>query len=480
MTTARSVGPPRPPPEVRPGYREALASLYARRRFGLRPGVEIERALLAELGHPERDLPAIHVTGSKGKGSVATMAAAILTAQGKRTGLFTSPHLASYRERARVDGREVSARDVVEGVTRVEEVAGRLRRAGTIDRDPTFFEVTTAIALDWFARRGVDAAVVEVGIGGRLDATNVLASRVGVITTVELEHTDILGPTVAAIATEKAGIFHAGMRGVLGDLPADAASAAARVAGREGVGLWSLGRELHAHRTELGPDGQTLVVRGPGFDLDRLHIPLLGSFQVGNVALAVAGAARFLAAGGEELDPEAVRRGLARVRIPGRFQRIARDPELLYDVAHTPDSARAVAVSVAEVAPLADPSASAIVFGCLGGKDVGGILDALAPIARTVVVVPVRSERSMPLGEIRAAAGGRFARVVVAPSAGDGVRLARAATGPDGVTLVTGSDYLIGELLRGPEATDEPDLSDPGRGPPPDRGELPRPNPSSP
>ncbi len=451
-------------------YRSALAALFARRRFGLRPGIEVESALLAELGHPERGLAAIHVTGSKGKGSVATMAAAILTAHGRRTGLFTSPHLASYRERIRLDGSEIGPAAVVEGIRRVEAAATRLRQAGTVDREPTFFEVTTALGLDWFARQGATAAVVEVGIGGRLDATNVLDAKVGVVTTIELEHTEILGPTLAAIATEKAGIFHPGMRAIVGSLPDEALAVVARTTDRLGLPLWRLGQELDSARTGLAPDGQTIDVRGPGFELRGLFVPLLGAFQVGNVALAVGAAARFLDAVGERLDPVAVHRALATVRVPGRLQRVERDPELLYDVAHTPQSARAVAVGVAEIAPLADPSSSAIVFGCLAGKDVVGMLDALAPIATTIVVVPVRSERSMPTTALRAAAAGRFPRVVVAPDAGAGLRLARAATGPDGVTLVVGSDYLVGELLRGPEAADEPDLSDPGHGPPPAAG----------
>ncbi len=466
-TTAKSAGVRGPAGAS--AYREALEALFARRRFGLRPGVEVEAALLAELGHPERNLPAIHVTGSKGKGSVATMAAAILSAHGRRTGLFTSPHLASYRERIRLDGREIAPQDVVAGIRRVEAAAERLRRSGAIDREATFFEVTTALGLDWFAREGATAAVVEVGIGGRLDATNVLDAKVGVVTTVELEHTDILGPTVGAIATEKSGIFHPGMRALAGTLPEEAATVVARTADRLGLPLWRLGHELNAERTALGPDGQTIDVQGPGLELESLTVPLLGAFQVGNVALAVGAAARFLDAVGERLDPEATRRALASVRIPGRLQRIARDPELLYDVAHTPQSARAVATSVAEIAPLADPASSAVLFGCLAGKDVAGILDALAPIATTIVVVPVRSERSMSTGDLRAAAAGRFARIVVAPDAGAGLRLARAATGPDGLTLVVGSDYLVGELLRGGDATDEPDLSDPGRGPPPPR-----------
>ncbi|MGB6442756.1 MAG: Mur ligase family protein, partial [Thermoplasmata archaeon] len=221
-------------------YRSTLDALYRRRRFGLEPGLEVISALLGALDHPEQKFPSIHVTGSKGKGSVSTMAQAILTSHGVRTGLYTSPHLESYRERVRVDGVPISPDEVVAGIARVEAAAEALERSGAIDRAPTFFEVTTALAFDRFARAGVAAAVVEVGIGGRLDATNVLASRVGVITTVELEHTDILGDTLTAIATEKSGIFRTGMTGVVGELPAEARRVVDSEAKRLGVRLWHL------------------------------------------------------------------------------------------------------------------------------------------------------------------------------------------------------------------------------------------------
>jgi dihydrofolate synthase / folylpolyglutamate synthase len=395
------------------------------------------------------------------------MAAAILHAHGRRTGLFTSPHLASYRERMRVDGSRIDVASVVAGVERVEAAASSLERTGRIDRSPTFFEITTAVAFDWFARRKVDAAVVEVGIGGRLDATNVLDTRVGVLTTIELEHTELLGPTVEAIAAEKSGILRPGSCGILGELPAGAEAVVRREADRRGVALWQLGREVTVGDREISEGGQTFSVRVPGCSVPRVELPLLGRFQVGNAALAVAAAVRFLDATGGRADPRAVARGLKGVRWPGRLERIARRPELYYDVAHTPESARAVAESLAEISPLADPGESAIVFGSLRGKDVPRILDALAPLARTLVVVPVRSERAVPTGDLRADAIGRFPRVVVAPRVADGVALARAATGPDGFTLVIGSDYLVGELLRGPAESDEPDLSDPGHGPPP-------------
>jgi dihydrofolate synthase/folylpolyglutamate synthase len=443
-------------------YRAALEALFRRRRFGIRPGLETVRELLSSLGNPERRFPSVHVTGSKGKGSTAVMIQSILTAHGLRTGLFTSPHLVSYRERARVDGRMIPRSAVVDGLQRIEAAAHDLGAAGRIDRDPTFFEATTALAFDWFAHEQVDAAVVEVGIGGRLDSTNVLDSRVGVITTIELEHTDLLGPDLPSIAREKAGIFHAGMTAVIGELPPEAGAVVEAAAGQLGVPLWHSEKEVRAEGRTLSAEGQSFSVRVPGRTFSGLSVPLLGRFQPTNAALAVAAVVRFAAAKGLTLENEKVAAGLARVRWPGRLDRVAKRPELFYDVAHTPESAVALAQSLAEISPMADPEESAIVFGCLREKDAGRILDALSPVARTLVVVPVRSDRSARPVDLRVAAAGRFPRIVEARSAAEGLAVARAGTGPDGFTLVVGSDYLIGELLRGTEESDEPDLSDPG------------------
>ena len=455
-------------PVGREEYRATLDGLYRRRRFGLRPGLEVIRALLERLDHPERRYPAIHITGSKGKGSVAAMAQSILTAHGVRTGLFTSPHLESYRERMRIDGTMIDPDEVVRGFARVDAAARSLESNGAIPHPPTFFEATTALALDWFARAAVDAAVVEVGIGGRLDATNVLDARVGVITTIELEHTEVLGSTLGAIAHEKSGILHPGMTGVIGELPAEARAVVEAEARERGIPLWHLGSEVTVGGREISEHGQRLDVHVPGQAFEALSLPLHGRFQPGNAALAVAAVVRFATATGRGVQPEAVRAGLARVVWPGRLERVARRPELIYDVAHTPESARLVAQSLGELFPLADPSASAIVFGSLQGKSVARIFDALAPLARTIVLVPVLSERTMPVAELRAHAVGRFSRIVLARNANEGLRLGRAATTAEGFTLVVGSDYLVGELVRTAHGgNDEPDLSDPGRGEPP-------------
>ncbi len=323
------------------------------------------------------------------------------------------------------------------------------------------------MAFGWFRREGVDTFVVEVGIGGRWDATNLLSSRVGVVTTLELEHVQILGRTLAAIAGEKAGIFHAGMHGVLGELPDEGRAVLDATAGSFGVPLWHLGEEIRVADRHWTRVGQEFTVRWPGTPAFPMRLRLEGDFQPRNAALALAASYRFLEMGSEgpAWNAPRARSALAHLKIPGRMERVARDPPTYFDVAHTPESARAVVRSLAEVLPFTDPAASAVLFGCLRDKPVAEILDALGPLARTIVLVPVRSERGVAPSELAAIAMPRFSRVVVAPSARDGYRWARAATGEGGLLLAVGSDYLIGELERERTgaSSDEPDLSDPGR-----------------
>jgi dihydrofolate synthase / folylpolyglutamate synthase len=455
-----------PSPTVTDGaYRSTLDRLFRRRRFGIRPGLEVVRALLRAIDDPQRSFKAIHVAGSKGKGSVAAMAAAILTAAGRRTGLFTSPHLQSYRERIQVDRTLIPRAAVTRGVARVEAAAQRLEADGTIDRSPTFFEVTTALAFDYFREAAVDAAVVEVGIGGRLDSTNVIDAPVGVITTIELEHTELLGPTLTHIAHQKAGILHRGMRAVVGEARPEARLEIERVAATEGVPLWQLGAAVRVEERTISPKGQRLTVHTPIRTVKRLDLPLFGTFQPANAALAVAATELFAATVGFELPESAIRTGLARTRWRARVEPLGRRPTLYLDVAHTPDSAVALAQSLAEVSPFESPEDNVVLFGCLADKRPTPIFEALEPLAHTIVLVPVRSERSAAVEDLRRAAVGRFRRIVLAPDAATGLQLARAATAPGGFTVVTGSDYLAGEVLTALEGgpDDEPDLSDPGR-----------------
>ena len=449
-------------------YRESLAHLYQLRRFGAQPGLEVMQGLLEALDHPERRFPAVHVAGSKGKGSVSALTAGILTASGLRTGLFTSPHLQSYRERIQIDRQPIDPGAVVHGIDRIRSLAVSLAGAGRIPRPPTFFEVTTALAFEWFAHEHVDAAVIEVGLGGRLDATNVLGAKVGVITTIELEHTEVLGPTLTHVAREKAGILHPGMRLVVGETKEEPLREIVRAADSVGVPVWRLDREVRIGNRVLSAHGQKMDIVTPHRELPVVDIPLLGNFQARNAALAVAAADLFTQTLDRSLSEEEVRKGLRAIEWRGRLELAGQRPPLFLDVAHTPESARAVAQSLVELFPFSEPDANGVLFGCLQGKRFDEIFEPLSLLAHTIVLAPIRSDRSADVEELRRAARTRFPRVVVARSASEGLHLARVATRADGYTVALGSDYLVGELLNAMEGTpaDEPDLSDPAmRGP---------------
>ena len=309
-------------------YAEALARLLALRggeHAGMRPGLARIRTLLEALGNPEARYTLVQVGGTNGKGSAAAMLAAILRAAGRRVGLYTSPHLVSFRERIRVDGEAIAEDDVADGFDAIATLVARL--------DATMFEATTALALDHFAREAVDVAVLEVGLGGRLDATTVGVPAVTVISRIDLDHQAVLGSTLDAIAREKAAIIRAGVAVAAAQAPEAAAVLAARAA-ETGVPLLMEGRELSVRVTARDLDGQTLDLAGPGWRLDAARIALLGTFQPSNALLAAA-AARAL---GVALP--AVRAGLASARWPGRFE-VLRDGDrhVVLDGAHNPRAA---------------------------------------------------------------------------------------------------------------------------------------------
>jgi dihydrofolate synthase / folylpolyglutamate synthase len=462
--------PVSPTPNARapPGYTEALGRLYGRRRFGMRPGLDTIRALLKDLGDPQKSFSAIHVAGSKGKGSVALLTSKVLEVVQGPAGLYTSPHLASYRERIRVNGEPIDPADVVEGFKAVERAEAAMTLAHPELVRPTFFEFTTALAFLHFHRKGVRSAAIEVGMGGELDATNILKPPVGVISTIELEHTDVLGSTLTEIARAKSGILKSGMRAVVGETKAEPLAEIEHWADLRGVPLWRLGREIRVELRELTEAGQTLTIATPRGVRQGVKIPLQGTFQARNAALAVGALELWAESTGIPISDAALREGFAKAVWRGRLERIAGHPEILLDVAHTPESARALAESIGEISPFLDPAENVLVFGCLQGKLVRPMLESLSTLARTVVLAPIRSQRSLDTGALKREAFGLFPRVVVAPSVAEGLKMARAAARRDGFVLATGSDYLVGEVLNELEGrqVDEPDLSDPGIGGP--------------
>lgn len=401
------------------------------------------RALLHLLGDPERDLRIVHIAGSKGKGSTAAMLAAILRQAGYRTGLFTSPHLCRVEERFQVDGQPITPDELRAALRDVREATERQPLPGL-----TFFEVATAAGFLHFRRRRCEAVVLEVGLGGRFDSTNVCIPAVAIITSISFDHTQYLGDKLSQIAAEKAGIIKPGRPCVSGATAPEARPIIEQTCRRRGAPLRQLGVDF-AYRHEPGavrPDGTrrmrvrvtTAARRWP-----ELEVNLLGEHQAANAAVAVA-AVEVLRTDGWHLPDAAVAAGMAGVTWPARMEVVGRGPLVVLDCAHNVASARATADTLRESFP---PGRRLLVFASSGDKDVAGILQVLAPhFAAAWLTRYAQSSRAVPperLAELWRAAGG--CGTAVEPAA-EAWRLARAAAGPDDLVCVSGSVFLAGEL----------------------------------
>ena len=403
---------------------DAERHLLARERFGMRFGLDRMHRLMTVLELPRVPYPTVHVVGTNGKSSTTRMLAALLERHGLRTGCFTSPHLLSYRERIRIGERDIAPDRFGEAIARTVAAAELVDRAAAQPGDDvTQFEMLTACALVEFAQAGVDVAVLEAGLGGRYDATNIVDSRVAVLTNVGLEHTRYLGPTVRDIAIEKLDVVRPGATLVLG---AGTDPAAVEVA-----------------RATAAERGATLVVAQPG-----LAVPLHadGAYQHRNFAAAAAAAQAFL---GRELDGDAVADAAAAVSVPGRFEVHDGAPVVVFDGAHNDGGIEALAESLP--AFLAGRRL-VVVVSILDDKDAAGMLRRLLEHADTLVCAAISSPRALPAATLASLAGQLGGSAVTRPDPHAALELARELAGPDGVVLATGSIYLIAELLRPPGA----------------------------
>jgi len=417
---------------------ELRRRLYAARRGGVVLELDRVRALMAALGDPQRGYPVAHIGGTNGKGSTAVFVASIARAAGARVGLYTSPHLSRFAERFLVDGAEVDDDALLAAGADVE------RAVEAMTDTPTFFERVTAIALVLFARAGVDLAVLEVGLGGRLDATNVVCADVAAVTGVAIEHTDYLGSTLAEIAVEKAGIFKAGRRAVIGCSGEPEAVPLLRAA---------------AERAEVA--SVRVVGEGEVAALAGVPLGIAGAMQRCNAACAMAVIDELEAAGVLTAGAAARRDGLAAARLPGRFETVSTGPRVIVDGAHNPHAARALADTArAEGLPPV-----VLVLGLSRDKDAGAVAAALAPLARAAVATRARSDRAAAPSGVAAAlvAVRRDLPVESRETSPAAIDRARALAGPDGVVLVAGSLFLAGEAREhaGLAVADEDTLTDP-------------------
>ena len=415
---------------------EAERYLLSLELFGMRFGLERMRRLMTVLDSPHRRFQSIHVVGTNGKSSTTRMAAALLRRHGMRTGTYVSPHLTSFAERVEIDEQRISPERFAAAVQRASQAAALVDRTLGPDDRVTQFEALTAAAYWALARAGVEAAVVEAGLGGRYDATSVIDSRVQVLTNVGLEHTRWLGPTERHIAEEKLAVVKPGGTLVTGPLGAEAAAVAARVAAERGARLVRSGKEL-----ALTGD-QTLTVSTPGGRYTDLELRPLGRFQRANFAAAVAAVESFL---GRALEAEAVRRAASELNLPGRLEVVASEPLVVVDGAHNPSGARALAESLPSVVGERPVIA---VMSVLEDKDAAGILSELMPLCAGAVFTRSSRRGALPppvLESLWTQLGGSGAEIVADPARALEVARSRAADG--GAVLVTGSIYLLAELV---------------------------------
>jgi len=423
---------------------QALIRLYALRTHGIKPGLEPVRALLARLGDPQNTFAAIHVAGTNGKGSVCAMLDAILRAGGYRVGLYISPHLLQFNERIRIDGNMIEDADLAALFDKLEPAAAAVNQE--LGREVTFFEFATALAFEYFREKGVKIVILETGLGGRLDATNVVTPLVSVITRIGIDHTRYLGDTIEAIAAEKAGIIKAGRPVICGAMTDGARAVIRRVSMERQAPFTAAEEVVDVAVKSQGLDGLKMVVDSPGCDYGAMRLPLAGSFQVENVATAIATLETVAAISPIKVEPAAVRQGLAGVRWPGRMQIICDDPLTLLDGAHNPDAAAALVASLRKVVR---KRPVALVCGMCADKDARGFIAIAGAAAKVIWTVPLRTDRGLAPQDLAAIAGGPGRDIRIATAVSVAIDEAKAwAREHGGVVCIAGSLYLVGEVLE--------------------------------
>lgn len=415
-------------------YPAAIEYLYGLQKHGIKLGLETMRTVLGAIGRPERRLRMVHIGGTNGKGSTAAMVAAMLQASGMRVGLYTSPHLVEFRERIRVDGAMIPEDQLADLVELV-------RAAIPTALAPTFFEMTTAIALRYFAESRVDIAVLEVGLGGRFDATNVIEPMACGITTIALDHQEYLGRTEEAIAFEKAGIIKPTVPVVIGRMGPEAGAVMRRVAAERAAPFWRLGAEFFVE----GDDTQWFKYRGQTRVIEGLQCSLAGRHQLDNAACAIA----LLDASGKAgvaVDEAAVRKGLRSVAWEGRLELIEEDPHVLLDGAHNPAAAMVLARYLEEFLARHPDARIILVWGMMRDKVHREFIAPLLPLISEVVLTQAGLARSATVQELRQSLTEWRKPVFDAPQPVEALRTAKQRASARDLVCVAGSLMLLGDI----------------------------------
>jgi dihydrofolate synthase/folylpolyglutamate synthase len=421
-------------------YADAMNYLADLARFGFNFGLERVEELLNRLGNPHRYLKTVHIGGTNGKGSTAVMLASILLQAGYRVGVFTSPHLHSFTERYRINGMEITPGKMAELVGELRPYMETMVAQGF--EHPTQFEAATALAFLYFYREEVDILVLEVGLGGAIDSTNVVLPLVSVITNIGMDHMNYLGNTIAEIAGVKAGIIKPGIP-VVTAAEGEGLAVIEQACREKDARLVLVGRDVTwGHIANTG-GGQVFFIRGRQDTYRKLFLPLLGRHQQVNAVTAVAAAETLIEAGGA-VNPEAVRKGLAAVNWPGRLEIMCKDPVVIIDGAHNYDGARSLRRALKEYFP---DKKLVLMIGMLGDKDYAKVLSELAFNARVVVTKP-DNPRALNWQILASEAGRYSSEVYLVEDIGAAVAKALAVASPDDVVCITGSLYMIAEARK--------------------------------
>jgi len=412
-------------------YEDAVAYLFGLQKYGIKFGLSKTSNLLEAFGNPHLRQKYIHIAGTNGKGSVAAMIEAILMNSGLKVALYSSPHLVRFTERFRIDGKEIHPGQVA-------DLVRDLKRVVDPTQPPTFFEVTTAMALIYFAREKPDISIMEVGMGGRLDATNVIRPVASAITNISLEHQSFLGPSLTDIAGEKAGIIKPGIDLVTAATQSQVIKVFSETCKRRKAPFWRIGREIRYRR-----NGAKLNYYGLGRIERDLELGLVGKHQVRNAALALA-VVELLEKRGFTVSSGHIREGLKETRWPGRMQVVSQKPLIILDGAHNPDAMRILVNSMRDAFQW---KRLILVLGVMGDKDIPKIINRIVPIADYIIYTRPEYYRAAEPQVLMNEAGPFGKKGEVIPTIPEALNKAKDRSGPGDVILVTGSLFTVGEAI---------------------------------
>ncbi len=415
-------------------FQQSLDYLYGLQKFGIKFGLNCTENLLARVGNPHRKLRFIHIAGTNGKGSTAAILSRILLRHGIRVGLYTSPHLVRFTERFRINDEEVCAEKIL-------GVFEKIRATLDESQPPTFFEMVTAMAFLYFAEEQVDFVIAETGMGGRLDATNVITPEVCLITNVGFDHQEYLGATLSSIAREKAGIIKQGVPVVTGALQPVAQGIIKTACMNKSAPLYRFKSDFRVRRNSKG----SFQYRGIGINLPSLRLNLRGHHQLGNAALALAALEVLEGKHLVELRPDLIGSALQEVRWPARLEVLQTNPTILLDGAHNPQGAESLRDALREVFSYKNLH---LVIGVMADKDILGILRRLLPLAETAIFTKPEYARAASPDEIRKMARPYIQKCYVISDPGSAIQEAKNLAGPDDLICITGSLYFAGEVKQ--------------------------------